>query len=464
MKRYCVLGLGQTGMSVVRYLCRQRELCDVFDDNISGAALTAFQTEFPQVPLYTPENIEQILAIIPKARALIISPGISFEHPIAKKAHQHNIPIIGDIELFAQHNKAPVVAITGTNGKSTVTTLVGEMAKAAGLQVCVGGNIGEPVLNFSDEKILDWVILELSSFQLESTHLLNPVIACILNITPDHMDRYPTMDAYIAAKQRIYHQADNLIICVDDQHTWPMNEVDADLADNIDCFGLSAPEDTHKKLALWGIKNIDEERYLAYAGQEILHVDDLKIKGTHNWSNALAALAIGHRMGLSQEIMCDVLRQFPGLEHRCQWVREIKQVNWYNDSKGTNVGATLSAIHGLGDAIPGKIVLLLGGQSKGADFADLCAPIQQHVRAVIVYGQDADRIETMLKSVKNTVPIVHLNINHAEQFHQVIQAAQKAAQPGDIVLLSPACASWDMFDNFMHRGKVFTEQVQALCP
>lgn len=443
---YYVLGLGQTGLSVVRYLRRHQHFFEVFDDKISPVGLAAFEEEFPDVPIHLHENLN--VECMKEVHEVVISPGVPFEHPIAQKAKEQGISLVGDIELFARQSDVPVVAITGTNGKSTVTTLVGEMAKAAGLKVLVGGNIGEPVLN-QGEGDFDWVVLELSSFQLESTFTLHPKIACILNITEDHMDRYATFDDYVTAKQRIYNHAENVVMSRDDSFTKPHSST----YQKMTTFGLNSSKENE-----WGIQVKEGKKYLAYGTECWLNVDELKIKGTHNWSNALAALAMGKFMGLNHEIMCDVLRTFPGLEHRCQWIREIDQVNWYNDSKGTNVGATLSAIKGFGGAIKGKIVLLLGGQAKDADFADLREPLKEHVRAIILYGQDADRIQDMLK---DTVPIIRLNVDIGA-FNEVVLNAQKQARPGDAVLLSPACASWDMFENFGHRGRVFTDLVQKL--
>ena len=448
MSLYYILGLGQTGLSVVRYLHRHHHDCEVFDDKMSLAGLAEFQKEFPNIPVHLHQQLDLNLDDIKKVREVIISPGVPLEHPIARKAKELGISVVGDIELFARQNHTPVVAITGTNGKSTVTTLVGEMAKAAGLKVMVGGNIGEPVLNLCEEDF-DWIVLELSSFQLESTFTLCPNVACILNITEDHMDRYPDYAAYIAAKHRIYNQAENIVFSGDDALTKPLASPSKALVS----FGLNALEN-HS----WGIQEQDNNQYLAEGSEFWLNVNEMKIKGTHNWANALAALAIGKLMGLSQTTMCNVLRQFSGLDHRCQWVRELNQITWYNDSKGTNVGATLSAIKGLGGTISGKIVLLLGGQAKDADFSDLRMSLQSYVRAIILYGQDADRIEKMLE---NTVPIVRLNVG-LNDFDKVIHRAQKEACSGDAVLLSPACASWDMFDNFIHRGKVFTEMVHKL--
>ncbi len=448
---YYVLGLGQTGLSVVKYLKRHHLACEVFDDKISPNGLSAFHTEFPDVTVHCHEIFDEHEHAIENIKEVIISPGVPLTHPIARLAQKKGIPVVGDIELFARQTDVPVVAITGTNGKSTVTALVGEMAKAAGLKVLVGGNIGVPVLDQGEENF-DWVVLELSSFQLESTYTLHPKIACILNITPDHMDRYATFEAYAAAKHRIYENADNAVMCADDSLSMPPLNSPFYKREHssLTCFGLVEPSVNHP----WGIQTHEGQKYLAYGQERWLNVEELKIKGTHNWSNALAALAIGHLMGISQAVLCDVLKSFPGLEHRCQWVREVDQVTWYNDSKGTNVGSTLAAIKGLGDAHKGKIILLLGGQAKGADFSELREPIQQHVRTIILYGQDADQIQEMLKE---TAPIIRV-----KTFEEVIHQAQQEAHPQDIILLSPACASWDMFDNYGHRGKVFVELVQKL--
>lgn len=447
---YYVIGLGQTGLSVVRYLKRHNHQCEVFDDKVLSDKLISFQAEFPNVPVHFHENFDNP-QILENVKEVIISPGVPLTHPIAVLANKKGIPVVGDIELFARQTKASVVGITGTNGKSTVTALVGEIAKAAGLKVLVGGNIGEPILD-QGEGDFDWVVLELSSFQLESTYTLHPKIACILNITPDHMDRYNSFEDYAAAKYRIYENTENAVMCSDDPLTMPplTSSFYKRSHTTLTCFGLSEPSVNHP----WGILTENGETYLAYGQERWLNVKEMKIKGTHNWSNALAALAMGYLMGISPAVLCQKLKEFPGLEHRCQWVREINQVNWYNDSKGTNVGSTLAAIKGLGGALEGKIVLLLGGQSKEADFAELREPIKNHVRAIVLYGQDADKIEKMLQ---NTVPI-----HRVTTFEEVIAQARKVACPQDAVLLSPACASWDMFENYGHRGRTFVELVNNL--
>lgn len=446
---YYVIGLRQTGLSVIRYLKRHNQQCEVFDDKVLLDKLTSFQAEFPDVPVHLHETFDHLS--LDNVKEIIISPGVPLTHPIAVLAKKKGIPVVGDIELFARQTNVPVVGITGTNGKSTVTTLVGEMAKGAGLKVLVGGNIGEPVLD-KGEGNFDWVVLELSSFQLESTYSLYPHIACILNITPDHLDRYDSFEDYAAAKYRIYDNAQHAVMCSDDPLTMPplTSPFYKRSHTTLTCFGLSEPSVNHP----WGIQVEGEETYLSYGKEKWLNVKEMKIKGTHNWSNALSALAMGHLMGISQTILCNVLKEFPGLEHRCQWVREINQVNWYNDSKGTNVGSTLAAIKGLGGAMKGKLVMLLGGQSKDADFAELREPLKEHARSIVLYGQDADKIEQMLQ---NTVPIHRVNT-----FEEVILQAQKDAQPNDAVLLSPACASWDMFENYGHRGRKFVELVLEL--
>jgi len=439
---HCIVGIGQTGTSVVRYYQKLGQDCIVFDDKASTKNLDTFKQAFPDIPVYNTENTDYLQNV----SEVVVSPGVPLNHWLVTEAHRQGIPVVGDIEIFARQNYKPVIAITGTNGKSTVTALVGEMAKAAGLKAIVAGNIGQPVLDICDTDF-DWVILELSSFQLESTYSLRPLVASILNLSPDHMDRYGSYEEYIAAKQRIYHKAMHAVICADEPLTWPASQESCSIVG----FSLGLPSKPHP----WGIQTEHEKTYLVFNDENWLNTDELKIKGRHNWLNALAALAIGKCMGLEKAVMCEVLRQFSGLDHRCQWVRCIDEVMWYNDSKGTNVGATVSAVKGLGGAMQGKIVLIAGGQSKGADFSDMREPLNDYVRTLILFGEDAGRIEEAMTG--SDVPIVH-----SDSLDEAVRLAKKHAKPGDAVLLSPACASFDMFDNYAHRGKVFTQLVQNL--
>ncbi|MCW8398741.1 UDP-N-acetylmuramoyl-L-alanine--D-glutamate ligase [Legionella sp. PATHC038] len=438
---YLVAGLGKTGVSVARYLRRKKKPFIAFDTRAQVPTVAEFTKEFPDVPVYTQHIPDEIVA---QLTDIIASPGLPLDTPFLKKAMQMGVDVYGDIECLAREIQAPVIAITGTNGKSTVTTLVGEMAKAAGYKVAVAGNIGTPVLDMlDDEHQYDLWVLELSSFQLDLTYSLAPIAATILNVSPDHLDRHHTMDAYVQAKQRVYRQAQVALFNRDDPSTVPATEV------NRISFGVDAPEKNN-----WGLITQEDKIYLAKGDIRMLAVDSILIKGVHNWLNALAASALADAAGISQQHITSVLTSFAGLPHRCQWVRTLDGVDWINDSKGTNIGATISAINGIGGSMQGKIVLIAGGQGKGADFRELAQPIADYVRSIILIGEDADKMEAALA---NVVPIAR-----ASSLDNAIEVAKSKAKPGDVVLLSPACASLDMFRDFNHRGETFAALVNGL--
>lgn len=438
---YLVAGLGKTGLSVARYLHRNNKAFMVFDTRPQSAHFVEFKTEFPDVPVYFEEFPEHL---IPELTDLILSPGLSLEDAHFQKIKHAPIAVYGDIECLVREISAPVVAITGTNGKSTVTTLVGEMAKAAGFKVAIAGNIGIPVLDLlHDDNQYDLWVLELSSFQLELTHSLAPQVATILNITPDHLDRHHTLEAYIQAKQRIYHRAKLALFNREDEATAPEQDVQC-LS-----FGQESADFPN-----WGLINQNNQIYLAKGQAGIMPVDTMLIKGVHNWMNALAACALADAVGVPTQAICDVLKTFPGLAHRCQWVRLLDEVNWINDSKGTNMGATISAIRGIGGAMQGKIVLIAGGQGKGADFSEMRPTIAEFVRSIVLIGEDADLMDSALAPATS--------ITRAETLEQAVILAKAEAKPGDVVLLSPACASLDMFRDFNHRGDMFVASVNGL--
>ncbi|MFI4918428.1 MAG: UDP-N-acetylmuramoyl-L-alanine--D-glutamate ligase [Legionellales bacterium] len=442
---YLVAGLGKTGLSIARYLHRKKVSFVVFDTRNEAPGLAEFRTEFPHVTVYLQEFPE---ALISNLSDIITSPGLPLDSLFLKKALQSGVAVYGDIECLAREISAPVIAITGTNGKSTVTTLVGEMAQAAGFRVAVAGNIGTPVLDLLDDgNQYDLWVLELSSFQLDLTASLTSAVATVLNVTPDHLDRHHTLEAYVQAKQRIYSHAQAAVFNREDRATVPT----AAYAANLACisFGQNTPEPGH-----WGLIKQDGKMYLAKGHDGLFPIDNLLIKGVHNWLNALAACALADAAGIPRQSIIKVLRSFSGLPHRCQWVRSLAGVEWINDSKGTNVGATISAINGIGGTMQGKIVLIAGGQGKGADFNELRQPLADFVRSMVLIGEDADKIELALTGV---VPIVRAaSLDHA------VVLAQAQAQPGDVVLLSPACASLDMFRDFNHRGERFTALVNGL--
>lgn len=440
---YLIAGLGKTGRSIGGYLLRRNIAFAVFDTRDKFDGLSEFTRDFPGVEVYLGSLPASIYS---RLTGIIASPGVPLEGAVFQEASRLNIPVIGDIECLVREINAPVIAITGTNGKSTVTTLVGEMAKAAGLSVAVAGNIGTPVLDLLDDgQKYDLWVLELSSFQLDLTHTLSPIAATILNISADHLDRHHSYEAYIAAKQRVYQQAKVIIHNRDDRQTYPV----ADSNSVIGSFGLEqgAPGN-------WGIFHKDGRDYLANGEDCLLAVDALRIKGRHNWQNALAATALAQSAGIGRQYITAVLQTFSGLPHRCQWVRTLDFVDWINDSKGTNIGATISAITGIGGSTDGKIILIAGGLGKGADFTDLQIPVSDYVRSVVLMGADADIIEHALSGV---VPVVR-----AKTLDDAVTSARSEAKSGDVVLLSPACASQDMFRDFNHRGESYARLVGLL--
>ena len=373
----------------------------------------------------------------------MISPGLSLKTPEIKAALTAGVPVVGDVSLFLEINQVPVVAITGSNAKSTVTSLLGAMAEKAGLSVAVAGNIGTPVLDLlADDRVYDLVVLELSSFQLETIEKVGAKVATVLNVSEDHMDRYDTYPQYHMAKQRVYFGAQSVVINRRDPLTRPP------LADGVTgySFGLNQPD--RKGFGL--INTLDGEA-LGYEFKALMPVADIKLPGRHNIENALSALALGHAAGLPFEPMLQTLREFSGLAHRCQWLAEKASVNYYNDSKGTNVGATLAALEGL-EKETGKIVLIAGGVGKGANFSPLKTALGK-TRALVLIGADAQKIADVA---------VGAEVFFASDMNEAVVLASELAQPGDDVLLSPACASFDMFKGFEERGQVFTAAVKAL--
>ena len=444
---YLVAGLGRTGLSIARYLQRRGYSFIAFDTRPEAPGLTEFEAEFPNSRVYLETIPTDVLL---QVTDVITSPGLSLDIPVLRQAREAGIAIYGDIECLAREISVPVVAITGTNGKSTVTTLVGEMAKAAGLRVAVAGNIGTPVLDLLDDgQHYELWVLELSSFQLDLTYSLSSAVATILNVSPDHLDRHHNLDNYIQAKQRVYHQAKKGLYNREDEATVPLIGY-AHAGGSSFSFGLGEPQQQQD----WGLRAQGLETYLAKGEQCIFPVRSLLIKGVHNWLNAMAACALAEAVAIPVDAMVHVLETFTGLSHRCQWVRTLDEVDWINDSKGTNIGATISAINGIGGAMQGKIILIAGGQGKGADFRDLTQSVRDFVRSIVLIGEDADK---MRRALADVVPVTD-----TASLEDAVILAKEQAQPGDVVLLSPACASLDMFRDFNHRGEVFVSSVIGL--
>ncbi|WP_237045497.1 UDP-N-acetylmuramoyl-L-alanine--D-glutamate ligase [Aquipseudomonas alcaligenes] len=436
-----VVGLGKSGMSLVRFLAQQGVRFAVADTRANPPELATLQRDYPEVEVRCGELDVDFLC---RASELYVSPGLALATPALREAAARGVRMSGDIDLFTRHAKAPIVAITGSNAKSTVTTLVGEMAAAAGRKVAVGGNIGTPALDLLSDDV-ELYVLELSSFQLETTERLGAEVATCLNISEDHMDRYDGMAQYHLAKHRIFRGARQVVVNRDDALSRPL------IADQVPCwtFGLGKPD-----FKRFGLIEENGEKQLAFQFEALMPTAELKIRGAHNQSNALAALALGHAVGLPFEAMLDTLRRFAGLPHRCQWVREMHGVGYYDDSKATNVGAALAAIEGLGADIAGKLVLIAGGDGKGADFSALKAPVARFCRAVVLLGRDAEQIA---EALGDAAPLLRV-----KTLDEAVQRCAELAQSGDAVLLSPACASLDMFKNFEERGRLFAQAAEGL--
>ena len=436
-RRTLVVGLGETGLSVARFLSRQGVPVAIVDSREQPPGLGRLRTELPaDVALFLGEfNAEAF----DRAQQIVISPGVSRDEPQIAAAVARQVPVIGDIELFARTVTAPVIAVTGSNGKSTVVTLLGAMARRAGLEVRVGGNIGTPALDLIKDDEPDLYVLELSSFQLETVHSLRPRAAVVLNVSADHMDRYDDLQAYAAVKQSIFRQAALQVFNLDD----PLVESLVNRACPHTGFTCRQPGASD-----YGLVEIDGATWLAHGESPIMPASAICMTGQHNLANALAALALGEAVGLPLDKMTETLAEFQGLPHRTRYVAEQGGVRWYNDSKGTNVGATLAAIEGFDETL----VLIAGGDGKGADFTPLASALQRKGRGAVLIGKDAALLEAVLQGV---VPV-----RHAADMPQAVRLAAEMSHPGDCVLLSPACASTDMYRNFEERGDLYMQAVR----
>ncbi|MBI4005409.1 MAG: UDP-N-acetylmuramoyl-L-alanine--D-glutamate ligase [Gammaproteobacteria bacterium] len=435
-----IVGLGKTGFACARYLADRHVEFAVTDSRKDPPMLEAMRKQYPRIPLYLGGFDAGLLC---NSNQLLISPGVSLREPAIANAMETGIKVCGDIELFCQEITAPVIAVTGSNGKSTVTTLIAEMARAAGLKVGLGGNIGLPALDLLHEGNFDVFILELSSFQLETVSSLNAFASVVLNVTEDHMDRYATLDDYAIAKSRIYSGDGTMVINLDDSNVVKMRRAGRKESG----FTLTDPAGD-----VYGVRSYDNIRWLVKGGEKLIPVGKIRISGEHNIANSLAALALGEALKLPEEAMLKVLQTFAGLPHRCQLIKEINGVRWYDDSKGTNVGAASAAIRGLADNK--NLILIAGGDSKGADFNSLADVAADHIRAAVVIGRDGPIIKRVLQ---NIVPVYD-----AGDMDSAVNKAANLAITGDVVLLSPACASFDMYKDYQARGDAFKKAVETL--
>jgi len=448
-----VVGLGKTGLSVVRYLQgrqqEQNESIAVVDSRSNPPNADDLKSDYAEIPFHFGDFNSAWFAT---AKQLVVNPGIAIATPEIQQAKKSGAEIIGDIELFAREigQAKPIIAITGSNGKTTVTLLLDQMAKKSGIKVGTGGNVGTPALDLLQKENTELFILELSSYQLETSPSLQTLSAVVLNVSEDHLDRYDNdLEKYAQSKAVIYNNCKTVVANRDDTYSIRFANEASDYQSLV-TFGLNKPE-----AGQYGIALQSGKEWLAKGDELLMAVDEIKLPGRHNVSNALAALALGNAAGLKMPAMLDVLKEFAGTEHRTQWLADINGVNWYNDSKGTNVGATLAALSGL----PGKTVLIAGGQGKGADFLPLQQAIKEKALAVVLMGEDAQQIADIVPA---TVETIFVN-SMAEAVTVAYDLSKKAGNPEQVnVLLSPACASFDMFDNFMVRGEVFMNEVATL--
>lgn len=433
-----VLGLGATGLSVARFLKHAGRDAVFLDSREEPPGLQELDELWPEAERELggadlPENVARV----------IVSPGIADNDALVEAARDAGLEVISDVELFAREAKAPFIGVTGSNGKSTVTTLLYHMCRAAGHSALAGGNLGEPALDLLAEEDPDFYVLELSSFQLQRTKSLPAKVAVLLNITPDHLDWHASEEEYREAKYSIFRDAESAVI----------NREDSEAAertrhiDRVISFGLDAPEEGH-----YGIRREDDEVFLARGDDVLLAVSELALFGLHNQANALAALAAGELLELDPQAMLQVLCEFPGLPHRMQFVRRVSAVNYVNDSKATNVAAAVASIR----SVDGMLVLIAGGEGKGGDFSALAEPLEKRLRAAVLIGRDAEAIESALDTIMPTY--------FARDMEDAVQQAAAFAESDDTVLLAPACASFDQFENYAARGEAFCRAVEALRP
>lgn len=438
MRETLVIGLGETGISVAEYLSKQGISFAMLDTRANPPQLESFKKRFPATELHLGELVPDMFA---QATQVVVSPGIDInQHVIQQAVAKNNSECFGDIELFARNATKPIIAITGSNGKSTVTSLLTEMAKSANINAYAGGNLGPPALDLLNQNDAELFVLELSSFQLESTQTLQPQVSVVLNVTADHLDRHGDVDNYAKIKECIYDHAKFSVVNREDEYVSKM-----DTSGEVISFGLNEPAQ-HE----FGVIKDSNQSYLALGDQRLLCTSELALQGEAGILNSLAALAIGHALKLPMPSMLDNLKSFKGLPHRLARVAEHEGVSWFNDSKGTNIGATISSLRSLNE----NIILIAGGVFKGGDLALLKSAITEHAKQVILLGQDAAMLQQELSGA--------VEINFANSMQQAVEMAEKNSLRGDQVLLSPACASFDMYENYIERGNDFENCVKGL--
>lgn len=440
-KRIVVLGLGLTGMSFVRFLSAQGFDFAVMDSRENVVDENLFTKLYPNVKLIQGHWSQEHIA---SAEILLVSPGINLNIDEIKHSISSSCQVWGDVELYCRLTETPAVAVTGSNGKSTVVSLLDHIGHQLGYKTQLGGNVGVPVLDTIDEQP-ELLIMELSSFQLETMTSMRAIAATMLNLSDDHLDRHETMDNYGHIKRRIYQQCEMAIFNRDDSCTYI--DQSTSKPNHITSIGSDKPA-----MGEFGLDNNQGETWLFYGVTPLIALNKLPIAGVHNALNCLAVLALGHSIGWNIEDMVSVLPSFTGLPHRCQVVVSQDDIVWINDSKATNVGACIAAINGLAPSMNAnqQLILIAGGEGKGADFSELSKPFSEYVDRLITLGKDGQ-----------TIAALHNNCIQVSSIEQAVNQARQEAKSGDIVLLSPACASIDMFKNFVERGEAFVKAVQT---
>ncbi|HEX7235831.1 MAG TPA: UDP-N-acetylmuramoyl-L-alanine--D-glutamate ligase [Gammaproteobacteria bacterium] len=441
-KHSLIVGLGATGVAVARYLSARGERVRVIDSRANPPGLTELRAAVPGVDVSL-ETLDP--RWLEHASRVLLSPGLPYDLPLAVEARRRGLAVIGDIELFALAARAPVIAVTGSNGKSTVTTLVSRMLEAQRLRAPAGGNLGPPALDLLKDDV-DAYVLEVSSFQMETTDSLAPLAATVLNVSADHLDRHGTLELYAELKEKLLKAAETAVVNADDPLVAAMG------ARHARVVPFSVQSKLDRGYSIVTASTSGAERWLARDGKPLLRSTELKLRGTHNEANALAALALSEPLTKDLDAALAALREFPGLPHRCEHVTERKGVTYVDDSKGTNVGATLAALNGL----TGPLVLIAGGLSKGQDLSPLAAGGRGKLRAAVLIGAAAAELAAVLEPVCKTV--------QAASMDDAVARAAELARRGDTVLLSPACASQDMFRDYKERGEQFARAAQELPP
>lgn len=439
-KRVIILGLGLTGWSLVRYAIKRNYQIVVMDTRSTIPQQALFQTTYPQVKLIAGHFD---LSYLHNTDEIYVSPSISLDHPFLLEARELGIVLRNDIDLFTELCSAPIIAVTGSNGKTTVTTQIAGMLNDLGQSAIACGNIGVPVLDLLEQPAFDYYVMELSSFQLELVRHLKNHVAVLLNISPDHLDHHKTMAAYLAAKQNVYHNCAVAIVNADEPEIWQ---------------GLHLPKRipiSLKQTLANGFYYDAAHKKLCYGEEVILDVASIK-HPLHQLQNDLSTLAVASALRLPLAAVAESINKFIGLKHRCQLIHEDEKCRWYNDSKATNVGASVAALNSLATLLQSqeKIILIAGGQAKGQDFSLLQHPVKQFVRHIILMGEDRDKLKTAL--------LAHAELVDVTSLHDAVVKAKQLAHPGDIIVLSPACASFDMFRNYEDRGDQFVAAVKKL--